>query len=242
MQTGMLETVRRKALELWEENNLLGESVAVRARTLTVHEAIGDPEGDNFPLQKGKEQLMEAQFRGAKGQAFTDRFGDFAGTLADVAAMPLENNFRRAVFVATLNATLRELGLCSGTIHCRDKEPGQCAAAFRDYVAERYGDVRITQVGFQPKIIQALAERFPLTVLDLDPDNIGTVQYGARVLGPQDRDEALASADLLVVTGSTLANDSIGDFLGDRPVIFYGTTVAAAAALMGWERFCAKSL
>jgi hypothetical protein len=242
MQPGILETVRRRALELWEERDLLREPIAVKARTLTVHEAIGDPEGEDFPLQKGKERLMEAVFRGAKGQAFTDRFGDFAGTLADIAAMPLENNFRRAVFVAALNATVRGLGLCDRTIHCRDKEPGECAVQFRDHIGERFGDVRITQVGFQPKIIEALGERFKLKVLDLDPDNIGTVQYGAPVLGPEQRDEALGWADLLVITGSTLANDTLGAFLGDRPVIFYGTTIAGAAALMGWERFCAKAV
>ena len=242
MQSGMLETVRRKALELWEENNLLGESIAIKARTLTVHEAIGDPEGVDFPLQKGKERLMEADFRGAKGQAFTDQFGDFTGTLADVASMPLENNFRRAVFVASVNATVRGLGLCDRTIHCRDKEPGECAGKFRTFISERYGDVRITQIGFQPKIIQSLAERFSLRVLDLDPDNIGTIQYGTRIEGPAQKDEALAWADLLVVTGSTLANDTVGTFLCDRPAIFYGTTIAGAAALMGWERFCAKAV
>jgi hypothetical protein len=238
----MLETVRRKALALWEENDMLREPIAVKARTLTVEEAIGDPEGDNFPLQKGKEQLMEAVFRGVRGQAFTDRFGDFSGTLADVAAMPLENNFRRAVFVASVNATVRGLGLCDRTIHCRDKEPGECAVKFRDYISERFGDVRITQVGFQPKIIQALGERFALKVLDLDPDNIGTIQYNTEILGPDQKDDALARADLLVVTGSTLANDTVAAFLGDRPVIFYGTTIAGAAALMGWERFCAKAV
>ncbi len=241
MGTGMLETVRRRAVELWERRDLLREPVAVTARTLTVREAIGDPEGDDFPLQKGKEQLMEAVFRGARGQAFTDRFGDFSGTLADVATMPLENNFRRAVFVASLNAVTRGLGLCQGTIHCRDKEPGECALKFRDHIRERYGKVRIAQVGFQPKMIEALAAAFEVRVLDLDPDNIGTVKHGAAVLGPQMRDETLAWAELLVVTGSTLANDTIGDFLTDRPVVFFGTTVAGAAALMGWERFCAKS-
>lgn len=242
MASGTLEIVRRKAVEVWEENDLLRESVAVKARTLTVHEAIGDPEGEDFPLQKGKERLMEAVFRGARGQAFTDRFGDFSGTLADVASMPLENNFRRAVFVAAVNATARALGLCDRTVHCRDKEPDECAAKFCEYIAGRFGDVKITQVGFQPKIIQALSARFPLQVLDLDPDNIGTVRHGAEILGPDRREEALARADLLVVTGSTLANDTVGDFLGGRPVIFYGTTIAGAAALMGWERFCAKAL
>ncbi|EFL52562.1 conserved hypothetical protein [Solidesulfovibrio fructosivorans JJ]] len=242
MQPGTLELVRRKALALWEEHDLLREPITVTARTLTVHEAIGDPEGEDFPLQKGKERLMEAEFRGAKGQAFTDRFGDFSRTLADVAAMPLENNFRRAVFVASVNATVRGLGLCDRTIHCRDKEPNECAAKFSHYISERFGDVRITQVGFQPKIIQALSERFALKVLDLDPDNIGTVQYDTEILGPDRKDEALARADLLVVTGSTLANDTVGAFLDDRPIIFYGTTIAGAAELMGWERFCAKAL
>ncbi len=242
MQPGMLEAVRQKALEVWKEHDLLREPIEVTARTLTVHEAIGDPEGDDFPLQKGKERLMEAVFRGAKGQAFTDRFGNFSGTLADVAAMPLENNFRRAVFVSALNATTRALGLSDRTIHCRDKEPTECAGKFADFIRQQYGDIRITQVGFQPKIIEALGRQFSLKVLDLDPDNIGTFQYNAEILGPDGAAEALDWADLLVVTGSTLANDTIGDFLGDKPVIFYGTTVAGAASLMGWQRFCAKAL
>jgi len=184
---------------------------------------------------------MEAVFRGARGQAFTDRFGDFSGTLAEVAAMPLSNNFRRAVFVASLNATMRGLGFCERTVHCRDKEPSECAALLREHIAGRFGDVRIAQVGFQPKIIQALGERFPLKVLDLDPDNIGTVQYNAEILGPDRQEAVLDWAELLVVTGSTLANDTVGRFCGDKPVLFYGTTIAGAAALMGWERFCAKA-
>ncbi len=239
--SSVLETLRGKVVALWEEKRLLAEPVTVRARTLTVEEAIGDPEGDDFPLQKGKERLMEAEFHGCRGQAFTDQFGDFSGTLADVAEMSLKNNFRRAVFVAALNATTRRLGLCDRTIHCRDKEPGECAALFRRHIQDRYGDARITQVGYQPKIIEALSEYFTMRVLDLDPDNIGTVRHGAPVEGPDKQREALAWADLLVVTGSTVTNDTLGDFLTEKPVIFYGTTVAGTAALLGLERFCAKS-
>ncbi len=237
----VLETVRRKVVAIWEEKRLLREPVAVRARTLTVHEAIGDPEGDDFPLQKGKERLMEAEFQGSRGQAFTDQFGDFTGTLADVATMPLENNFRRAVFVAAVNATARRLGLCDRTIHCRDKEPGECAALFCAHIRDRYGEVRITQAGYQPKIIETLSARFAMRVLDLDPDNIGTVRHGAPVEGPEKQEEALAWADILVVTGSTVTNDTLGDFLTEKPVIFYGTTVSGTAALLGLERFCAKA-
>lgn len=241
MESGILEKVRHKAIKLWEDKGLLREPIVIKAKTLTVHEAIGDPEGDDFPLQKGKERLMEASFREAKGQAFTDRFGDFSGTLADVADMELENNFRRAVFISSVNATVRGLGMCDRTVHCRDKEPAECATKFAQYLLDRFGKVRITQVGFQPKIIQALSQHFDLEVLDLDPDNIDTFQYGAPVLGPEKRQAALDRADVIVATGSTLTNDTLGEFLCDRPIIFYGTTVSGAAALMGWERFCAKA-
>ena len=241
MKPTMLESVRRKALEIWREHDLLSDPVTVKAKTLTVREVLGDPEGDDFPIQKGKEQLMEADFRGAKGQAFTDRYGDFCGTLAEVAGAPLENNFRRAVFVATFNASMRWLGLCDRTVHCRNKELAECAALLCDHIEARYGNVRIAQVGYQPKIIEALSRRFDVKVLDLDPDNIGAIRHGAEILGPKRADEVQQWAQLLVVTGSTLANGTIDRFLTDKPVIFYGTTIAAAASVMGWERFCARA-
>lgn len=241
MRTGILEAVRLKAVALWEEHGLLTEPVSIRARTLSVEEAIGNPEGEDFPIQKGKERLMEAEFRGARGQAFTELYGDFSGTLAELAGMPLRNNFRRALFVASLNATLSSLGRCEGAVHCRDKEPGECALLLSEHIRSRYGAPRITQVGYQPKFIQTLAPSFELRALDLDPENIGADRYGVRIEGPEQQAEALAWADLLLVTGSALVNDSLADFLGDKPVLLYGTSAAGAAALMGWDRFCAKS-
>ena len=66
---------------------------------------------------------MQAEFSGSFGQAFTDMYGDFEGTLQDVLAMELNNNYRRAIFVATLNAVLRHLGMIEGSVHCKDKGP-----------------------------------------------------------------------------------------------------------------------
>lgn len=237
----LYDTLRHRAIELCRKNNVLREQVTVRARTLSTEEAIGHPEDKDFPLQKGKERLMQAEFRGACGQAFTDRFGDFEGSVEDIFRMPLANNYRRAVFVATLNAVMRSLGQIKGTIHCRDEEPRECAGALAQHIMERYGRVCITQVGFQPRMIQALAPLFSLRLLDLDPDNIGTEKFGVRVEGPQKTAEAVAEADLLLVTGTVLVNGSIDAFLTPKPLIFYGTTIAGAARLMGWERFCDKS-
>ena len=237
----VLEELRARARELWKDKGLLRERLSVTARTLTPQEAIGDPEGDDFPLQKGRERLMEAEVLGARGQAFTDQYGHFSGTLAEVAAMPLANNFRRAVFVAAMNASLRALGLCDRTVHCRNEEPAACALKLKDFLGQRYAGARVAQVGFQPKFVAALSGACRLRVLDLDQDNIGKVLHGVRIEGPEHRGDALAWADVLLVTGSTLTNGSIGDFLTGKPLLVFGVTAAGAASLMGWERFCSAS-
>lgn len=239
--TTIYDALREQALALCARENLLHEHITVKARTLSTEEAIGKPEDNDFPLQKGNERLMQAEFRGACGQAFTDRFGDFEGSLEEIFSMPLENNFRRAVFVASLNAVMRSLGRIQGTVHCRDEEPKTCAEALVKHIQSTYGHVKITQAGFQPRMIQALAPVFPLRVLDLDPENIGTEKFGIMVEGPDRAADAVAWADILLVTGTVLVNGTIDFFLTGRPVIFYGTTIAGAAALMGWQRFCDQS-
>lgn len=155
--------------------------------------------------------------------------------------MPLKNSYHRAVFLAALNAALRHLDLIEHTVHCRDKGPTECAGKISSYIKERFGAVKVTQVGFQPCIAEALAGKFAFRLLDLDSDNIGREKFGIVVEGPEKTPEAAQWADLLLVTGSTLANETISRFLTDKPVLFYGTTIAAPAYLMGWERFCESS-
>ena len=223
------------------DHGLMGETVNVRARALSAEEAIGNPEADDFPIQKGKERLMQADIRGAIGQAFTDRFGDYEGTLEAILNTPLTNNYRRAIFVAALNAALRYLGLIDNTVHCRDEEPKLCADALGEHIQSRYGKVKIGQIGFQPRMVETLASRFAMRVLDMDSDNIDNRKYGVVIESPEATEATVAWADLLVVTGTTLVNGTLPAFLGDKPVIFYGTTIAGAAYLMGWARFCACS-
>ena len=239
--TSVYDEVKRKAADILATHGLLEETVYVKARALSAEEAIGNPESDDFPIQKGKERLMQAEIRGALGQAFTDRFGDYRGTLNEIMAGGLNNNYRRAIFAAALNAALRHLNLIGGTVHCRDQEPGRCAAALCEHIFKRYGKVRIAQIGFQPRMTECLAARFPVRVLDMDQDNIGKEKHGVVVESPENTESAAAWADLLLVTGTTFVNGTLPYFTVSKPVIFYGTTIAGAAYLMGWERFCAES-
>ena len=184
---------------------------------------------------------MQADIRGSLGQAFTDQFGDFEGTLEEILSAELNSNYRRAIFVAALNAALRHLKLIDGTVHCRDEEPVQCAEALADHIEKRHGNVKIVQIGFQPRMIESLSFRFTMRVLDMDRDNIGACKYGAVIESPQLTETAVNWADLLLVTGTTIVNGTLPAFVGSKPVLFYGTTIAGAAHLMGWDRFCSKS-
>ena len=240
MMTRLYDELKRRTREILEDKDLFSQKVLIKARALSTEEAIGNPEADDFPLQKGKERLMQAEFAGSFGQAFTDRYGDFEGTLEEIMEMSLDNNYRRGIFVASLNALLRHMNRVEKTVHCRDQGPAQCAEELKQYIQTRYGQVKILQIGFQPRMVESLAPSHSMRVIDMDPDNIGNQKFQVPVEGPWATQEAIAWADLLLVTGTTIVNDTIGDFLNHKPVLFYGTTIAGAAHLMGWDRFCAK--
>jgi len=61
-------------------------------------------------------------------------YGDFSGRLSDITEMELTNNFRRAIFISSLNAVMRYLGLITKTIHCKNDEPRQCSYKLLEYI------------------------------------------------------------------------------------------------------------
>lgn len=236
----LFEDLREKFLKLAMDNNLLEEDIIIRGRPLTAKEAIGNPDRQDFPLIKGKEKLMQAEFRRSFGQAFTDMPSNFEGSLKDVLYRPITSNFDRAVFIASLNAVLRYLGKIDFTVHCKDNEPEDCAEQFIEYIANEYGNPKIALIGFQPSFLEKLASNYEMRVLDLDKDRIGTMEFGVRVEdGEKTLEDILDWCDLVIATGSTVVNGTIVNFLNrDKPVVFYGTTVAGAAELLGLQRYC----
>lgn len=237
----VLEGIKKKLSPMLEAGHLTGEEEVqvVSARPLTPEEAIGRPERQDFPLLKGKEVMLQATFAGAVGQAFTDMPGNYQGTLKEVITLPLRNNYERALFIATLNAVMRHLKLVDKTIHCRDQEPGQCAAHLVDYVRERFGNnPRIAFIGLQPAMVASLAGHFPIRVTDLDPDNVGQRKGGVMIEDASLTDEIIAWSDLVLATGTTAVNGTLAAIIGRKPVVFYGVTISGIARLAGYEQYC----
>jgi hypothetical protein len=235
----LIKSAQEKLSELIAEQGWLKEPIrVVTARSLTAEEAIGRPERNDYPIQKGKEVMLEAEFRGAKGQAFTDQPGTFEGDIEEVISLSLHNNFERAVLIATLNAVLRSQGKITATVHCRDEEPGRCAQKLTTHIRERFGNPRIAFIGLQPGMVAALSQEFEIRVVDLDPDNIGKIKAGVLIEDVSHTEEILEWGDIILATGSTSVNDSLAGLLGSKPIIFYGVTIAGLSYLHGFEQYC----
>ena len=239
----MYTEIKERFAQIVMENNLSDETVRVSAKTLTPEEAIGNPECEDFPILKGHERLMQAEFRGSFGQAFTDMYGNFEGTLQDVLNMELKNNFGRAIFIASLNAVMRNLSLIEGSVHCKDRGPEECGLDLVEFL-EGCKISKIALVGFQPVHARCCSRCHELKILDLDKENIGKEKFDVVVLdGDKNAEEVLKWCDLALVTGTTVVNGTIEPILemAREKVVFYGISIAGVAELFGFNRFCPKS-
>jgi hypothetical protein len=230
--------LKQKLLEIIQQHSWEREPIEVTVKTLSPEEAIGNPEHADYPLVKGKERMMEAIFKGAQGQAFTDMYGLYSGVLIDIANMELKNNFRRAIFLATLNAVMRHVGMIEGSIHCKDDDPPKCALELASFIRRNFGRPKIAMIGLQPRMVQALAKEFDLRVTDMDEDNIDQERFGIRIGSPDQTMENLSWCDLALVTGTVFTNATLWEFLKNRRSVFYGVTVAGSANILNLARFC----
>ena len=234
----MYDIIKKEFAKIIKENGLEAEEMVIKAAALSAEEAIGNPEDKDYPIITGREKIMQAEFRGCIGQAFTDMYGNYSGKLSDIVDMELKNNYRRAIFISSLNAVMRYLGLINKTSHCKNDEPPKCSRELVKYVESNYGNPKIAFVGFQPRMIQALSEKFELRVTDLDEENIGKEKFGVMVEGPERAQQNLKWCDLALVTGTTATNNTIDQFIDFKPVVFYGVTISGVAKLLGLNCFC----
>ncbi len=237
----MYDLIKKKFADIVKENNLGEEDVSIFSKALTPTEAIGNPEDKDYPIQKGKERMMQAEFKGTCGQSFTNMFGGYEGPIFRIMDVPLDNNFSRSIFIATVNAVMRHLQIIDKTEHCKDKGPKNCSLELVRFIKEKYDDPKIALVGLQPRMLEALTEEFDVKVSDLDEDNIGQEKYGIIIDSPEQTEANLNWCDIALVTGTTLVNDTIDAFNIEKPTIFFGVSIAGPAHLLGLTHFCPYS-
>ena len=221
------------------------------SRTITVHpllprDAIGDAEVD-FVIKKGKEYVIEATFDKAHGQAFTGIACEWNGTLEELLSLELLDIRNRGIFVASMNAVLRALGLATGTNHCRDEDPTNCGPEITGQLETRFGSKRFGLAGLQLAILKALVNHFTrelVRVVDLNPDNVGSSKYGIEVWdGQRDLSRLVEWSEVGLVTGSSIVNGTIDEIIKrfrdcGKPLVFFGNTISGTAALLDLDRLC----
>ncbi|MEA4970004.1 MAG: DUF364 domain-containing protein [Candidatus Pelethousia sp.] len=238
----LYDTIVARFLAVPGINDELSENVTIRARALTPQEAIGVTERKDYPILTGNDVMIEAEYKGSFGQAFTDAPASYSGTLRNILALPFDTDAHaRGLLIAAINAVLGHMGLCDRIVHCRNDGPKRCGKDVADHVTEQYGDPRLLLVGYQPSMLENLSARISyMRVLDLNPNNISQTRCGIVVEdGIKDREAAIDWAELILCTGSTVCNGTLGDYLDTgKATLFYGTTLAGAAALLQLPRLC----
>jgi hypothetical protein len=241
-----LERARALLLERLEHHGT-DLNAPVLVRPLDPDEAIGKDADPAFVIKKGKERVIEATFRGHKGQAFTDHPGGWSGTLGNLLAVALDRTSHRAVFVAGLNAVLSALEQVRGTVHCKDEDPSRCGPEVARVLHERFGHVCVGLIGLQPAILKALVSRFgqgAVRLVDLNPENIGETRSGVAVWdGERELPRLVAECDVGLVTGSSVVNGTLDEILecfreAEKPLLLFGNTISGVASLLGLDRLC----
>jgi hypothetical protein len=243
----VLEELKEKFQAITAEKSLGDEIIRVKIGTLSAEQAIGNPARQDYPLLEGKEVMIEAEFQGSFGQAFTDRPHDFDGSLNDILNLSLDTSENRAIFIAALNAVTAHLGMAAGTRHCHDEEPEKCAEEMAEYLLTGFGGIKVGLAGLQPAILDNLVKTFGadnVKCTDLNPNNVGSLKYGAEIWNGRTETEKLIEwSDLFLVTSSTIVNDTFDDIREGvisrgKPLIIFGVTGAGAAALLDVARLC----
>jgi len=241
----ILEKAKNEFIRVCNERSLdMNQTVIINP--LLPCDAIGDAEGD-FVIKKGEEYVIEATFDNACGQAFTATPCEWNGTLEEILSLELSDVSNRGIFVSAMNAALRSLGVATGTIHCRDEDPTNCGPEIAGQLKVRFGPKRFGLVGLQPAILKGLTNHFApefVRVVDLNPDNIGSLKFGVEVWdGQTDLRRLVEWSEVGLATGSSIVNGTIDEiircFKDDRkPLVFFGNTISGAAVLLDIGRIC----
>lgn len=226
-----------------EVSEFLNETVTV-TRDFTPEPALMPhtyvPFGGSTP-----EYRVTALFRDCPGEAYTEKPSDWEGTVEEAISLPAtEEEGISPITVAVINSVMSYLGLCKGTFSSDFKTRGNYASDLYDYIKAHYGMENIVLVGYDGHIVKKFVDGgMDFWTLDRDPDNISQDRFRHIVVNSAklNRESCFAWADVFIVTGSTLTNGTITQFLDHgTDILFYGITIAGTAKLLGFDWFEVK--
>jgi len=243
----VLRKTKNEFFKIIKDNSIEKDKIDIEIMGLSPEKAIGNPGRNDFPLLIGNEVMIQADYSGSLGQAFTDHPGRFSGSISDVINLKLDNNYHRALFVSTVNAVLNHLNRAEKTIHCRDQEPHECSQEMVKWIRKNSDAEQIGIIGYQPAITEECSKVFGsknVKVTDLNPKLISEYKDGIKIWdGNTDTEKLIKESDLVLATGSSVINDSIDNIIDifnryDREYYFFGNTIAGAAVLADLPRLC----
>lgn len=243
----VLDRVKEKFSDIVKRHAIASHKVSVKVKSLTPGEAIGSPKRRDYALLRGREIMIEADYRESRGHAFTNTPENFDGTLARVLELNLTDIRQRAAFVAAVNAVCRHLGLTERTVHCRDEDPETCGETLSGELFTEFGRKKIVQIGFQPALLHHLVQAYStenVRCIDLNPDNIGSEKSGIIIEDGSEATRKLIDwCDIALVTSSSIVNGTFDEIdemvsLRGRTLITFGVSGAAVESLLGIRRIC----
>ena len=150
--------IKTRFLSVLKENHIGNDTVDISCRALSPEEAIGNTERKDFPIITGKDVMIQAEYRGSQGQAFTDAPVVCSVSLSEILEADIANDdHARGIFVAAVNAVMQSLNMCESTVHCRTEGPERCAQDMLSFLQAGYPDSgNIALVGYQPALLEKL--------------------------------------------------------------------------------------
>jgi len=193
---GSLENLRQQARRVAEEHHLLDDPVTVGAATDNSGRLVR-PEGE-------REVMLEAQFRGERGLAFTADPASFSGRLAELLGLPLDSDQSRALVLAGAKSVLRYL-------ERRGAGPPDrvtlCAAEIAEAIAREFGRAKVGVVGYDSSVVDACVELVSaerVRIADPNPAQVGRERQGVVVVALDGfTDDLFDWADVVIITGES---------------------------------------
>ena len=86
------DILKERFQEVLKEHQIENDHLSVSCRSLTPEEAIGKTKRTDYPILTGKDVMIQAEYKGFRGQAFTDAPSSFEGMLEDILQMDIEHD------------------------------------------------------------------------------------------------------------------------------------------------------